>query len=64
MSNIELCNDGRCPRVRSGEGRHPVHAKIDDKFSNENWKKFMITFWTLMVILVIALTIASWKGSE
>jgi len=34
----ELCNDGRCKRVRLGEDRHPSHIgkkeKINDKKEN------------------------------
>lgn len=64
MDKLELCNDGRCRRTRLGEERHAVHTKIHDKFSDSNWKKFIVTFWGLMVALVIVFTGLSWTGPE
>ena len=51
-------------QVRLGKERQSEHTKIDNKFSNIKWKKFVVTFWGLMVALVIALIGASWTSPE
>lgn len=43
MDKPELCNDGRCRRVRLGEERHPLHIIMDNQFFNIEWKKFLPT---------------------
>jgi len=47
-----------------GEERHLAQTKIDDKFSNEKWKLFVVIFGGLMALLVIAFIGASWNSPE
>lgn len=49
---------------RIPEKTNSVPAKTYDEFSNKNWNQFVIIFWTFMIILVVALTIASWNTPE
>ncbi len=58
MTNTELCNNGRCKRVRLGEERHEKHAE-NEKFSEKKWKQFQITYGLLMTALISAFTGAS-----
>ena len=58
MTNIELCNDGRCKRVRLGEERHEKH-QVNEKFSEKKWKQFQLTYGLLMAALIFAFVGAS-----
>lgn len=49
---------------RLGEPRDLENPKINEKFSNTKWKKFVVTFWFLMIALVLAFIGASWNSPE
>ena len=52
LSNIELCNDGRCKRVRMGEARHEKHI-----FTNNYLKKTQRFQGGVSVIMILLIAL-------
>ena len=48
----ELCNDGRCTRVRMGEDRHPLHRENKDE---AQYNQKQLAFLQIAITVIVTL---------